>query len=584
VRVKRNLEQDATSNSKESRNCPPESGGQHNRDAVEIVREVVPKPHPYKVRFGTTPALRATPPDSGGQFFKRHIVAAGLIVVLAISLLAQNISTSVLSTDAMRTWLTYISSDDLEGRGTFNEGLGLAATYIADQIKDGGVAPGGDHGSYFQRVPVLGIRNTDRSTLTVEVKGQTRTFRDGEGVTFQKFVGAARTFTVDQVEFLGSHPESMKAADYKGKVVVWLEYPDSISLLAAEEGGISAVLTPGSGIAGDTGASNADFVTSQRLDLPRMPSITVGPELLDFLFSASDTNYSQIRTRGSRSDPLKPFALKGARLTFNIDPNYRVVNTQFTRNVVGIVEGSDPQLKSTYVAFGAHYDHLGYIQGTLYGGGTDRIYNGADDDGSGTTALIGLARAFAKGPKPKRSLVFVWHAGEELGLYGSRYFADSPPQSVGNINNIVTQLNIDMIGRNRDNDPKEGSTVYAVGADRISTELHNTLVDANASMARPLSVNFEMNDPSDGERIYYRSDHFSYASKGIPIIFFFSGLHPDYHQVTDTVDKIDFDKMARIGQLVYEIGRRVANQDRAPVRDFKGPRAGIGATGKLSTN
>jgi len=567
VRMKRNLEQDATNNAKESR------------------VGVVPKPHSYKVRFGTTPAVRATPPDSGGEFFKRHIVAAGLIVVLAISLLAQNIPTSILSTDAMRTWLTYISSDDLEGRGTFNEGLGLAATYIADQLKDGGVSPGGDHGSYFQRVPVLGIRNLGRSSLTVEVKGQTRTFRDGEGVTFQKFVGVSRTFTVDQVEFLGNNAESTKTADYKGKVVVWLDYPDSITLLAAEEGGISAVLTAGSSNPGSDSSSGApDFVTSQRLDLPRMPSITVGPELLDFLFSASDTNYGQIRTRSSRSEALKAFALKGVRLTINIDGNYRVVSSQFTRNVVGIVEGSDPQLRSTFVAFGAHYDHLGYIQGPLYGEATDRIYNGADDDGSGTTALIGLARAFAKGEKTRRSLVFVWHAGEELGLYGSRYFADNPPESVGDINNIVTQLNIDMIGRNRDNRSAEASTVYAVGADRISTELHNTLVDANASMSRPLSINFEMNDPSDGERIYYRSDHFSYASKGIPIIFFFSGLHPDYHQVTDTVEKIDFDKMARIGQLVYEIGRRVANQDRAPVKDFRGPRAGRGATGKLSTN
>jgi Zn-dependent M28 family amino/carboxypeptidase len=114
--------------------------------------------------------------------------------------------------------------------------------------------------------------------------------------------------------------------------------------------------------------------------------------------------------------------------------------------------------------------------------------------------------------------------------------------------------------------------------------LHNTLVDANSGLARPLAINFEMNDPTDGERIYYRSDHFSYASKGIPIIFFFSGLHPDYHQVTDTVDKIDFDKMARVGQLVYEIGRRVANLDHAPVRDFKGPRAGRGSSGKLSAN
>jgi hypothetical protein len=516
---------------------------------------------------------------------KRRFVVPAVLCVLALSLLAQNVPTSILSTDTMRTWLTYISSDDLEGRGTFSEGLALAASYIGDQLREGGVAPGGDHGSYFQRVPVLGVRNLDRSTLTVEVKGQTRTFREGEGVTFQKFVGGARTFTVDQVDFLGYNPESAKASDYKGRAVVWLEYPDSITLLAAEEGGISAVLTAGSSNgSGDTNVGNADFVTSQRLDLPRMPSVTVGPEVLDFLFSASDTNYSQIRTRSARSESLKGFALKGAKLTFNIDPNYRVVNTQFTRNVVGIVEGSDPQLKSTFVAFGAHYDHLGYIQGPLYGGSTDRIYNGADDDGSGTTALIGLARAFAKGAKPKRSLIFVWHAGEELGLYGSRFFADNPPAAVGNINNIVTQLNIDMIGRNRDNNPAEASTIYAVGADRISTELHNILVDANASMPRPLSVNFEMNDPSDSERIYYRSDHFSYAAKGIPIIFFFSGLHPDYHQVTDTVDKIDFNKMQRVGLLVYEIGRRIANQDRAPVRDFKGPRAGRGSTGKLSTN
>jgi len=517
--------------------------------------------------------------------YMRRILVPALTCFLALSLFAQNASSPALSIDSMRTWLTYLSSDDLEGRGTFSEGLGLAATYIADQLKDGKVLPGGDHGTYFQRVPVLGVRNNDRSTLTVEVKGQTRTFREGEGVTFQKFVGAPRSFTVDQVDFLGYDPDSTKASDHKGRVVVWLDFPDSLALLAAEEGGIAAVLTPGSNPpAGDSGASTPDFVTSQRLDLPRMPSVTLGTEVLEFLFSASDTKYGDLRAKGSRSEPLKPFALKGARLTFKIDPNYRVVNTQFTRNVVGIVEGSDPQLKSTFVAFGAHYDHLGYISGSLYGGQTDRIYNGADDDGSGTTALIGLARMFASGLKPKRSLIFVWHAGEELGLYGSRFFADNPPGAVGSMSNIVTQLNIDMIGRNRDNNPAEAGTIYAVGADRISTELHNTLVDANASLARPLSINFEMNDPSDGERIYYRSDHFSYASKGVPIIFFFSGLHPDYHQVTDTVDKIDFDKMARVGQLVYEIGRRVANLDHAPVRDFKGPRAGKGSSGKLSAN
>src|SRR5262249_54528191 len=149
---------------------------------------------------------------------------------------------------------------------------------------------------------------------------------------------------------------------------------------------------------------------------------------------------------------------------FNIDADYQVVSTRYTRNVVGIVEGIDSQLKNTYVAYGAHYDHTGYSQGILPNGQTDRINNGADDDGSGTAGVIAIARAFAQGPKTKRSELFVWHAGEELGLYGSRYFADHPTVP---LENIVAQLNIDMIGRNHNNDESEANTVYTVGSDRI---------------------------------------------------------------------------------------------------------------------
>src|SRR5207249_2237308 len=153
-----------------------------------------------------------------------------------------------------------------------------------------------------------------------------------------------------------------------------------------------------------------------------------------------------------------------------------------------IVEGNGAGLKDTYVAFGAHYDHTGYSQGVLPNGQTDRINNGADDDGSGTTALISLARAFAHSPKTKRSEIFVWHAGEELGLYGSRYFVDHPTVP---LENIAAQLNIDMIGRNRDNNEAESNTAYPVGADRISTELHNIMIDANNSLAKPLTLNFQ---------------------------------------------------------------------------------------------
>jgi Zn-dependent M28 family amino/carboxypeptidase len=149
------------------------------------------------------------------------------------------------------------------------------------------------------------------------------------------------------------------------------------------------------------------------------------------------------------------------------------------------------------------------------------------------------------------------------------------------LDRIVAQLNIDMIGRNRNNDPAEANVFYAVGSDRISSELHNILVDANAASTKPFRIDFEMNDPQDPERFYYRSDHYSYAAKGIPVIFFFTGTHPDYHQVTDSVDRIDFDKMSRIARLVYDVARGVANLDHAPVRDFKGARAGRGSKGKL---
>jgi Zn-dependent M28 family amino/carboxypeptidase len=142
------------------------------------------------------------------------------------------------------------------------------------------------------------------------------------------------------------------------------------------------------------------------------------------------------------------------------------------------------------------------------------------------------------------------------------------------LDKMAAQLNIDMIGRNRCDQATEANTVYLVGSDRISTELHTLNRTANAALAKPLTLNYEFNDPTDLEQLYYRSDHYSYAAKGVPIIFFTTGLHPDYHANTDEVSKIEFDKMTRVTQLVYETGRRVANLDHAPARDNKGPRAG----------
>jgi hypothetical protein len=336
----------------------------------------------------------------------------------------------------------------------------------------------------------------------------------------------------------------------------------------------------------------ADFTTTQRLDAPVTPAATAEDQFFEFLFSAQEYNYATLKELAAKREPLPRFPLKNVKITFNIDADYRVMQTRYTRNVVGVVEGSDPKLKDTYVAFGAHYDHVGYAEGPIAEGrlqgavgrvspaaAEDRIWNGADDDGSGTVTIMAIARAFALGPKPRRSMLFVWHTGEERGLLGSRYFVDNP---IAPLDKIVAQVNLDMVGRNRNDDPREANTIYLVGSDRISTDLHNATIEANEFLNRPLTLDFEMNDPSDVEQFYYRSDHYSYAAKGIPIVFMFTGLHDDYHANTDSADKINYEKMARVGQLGYEIGVRLGNSQTPPVRDNLGPRVGKGSSGKLN--
>jgi hypothetical protein len=552
------------------------------------------------------------------------IVAAG--ASLAVQAASGGLA-SIGPTD-LRTWLTYLASDELQGRGVFMTGSGLAAAYIESHLKSWNVKPAGGNGSYLQTVRVLGVKSTSRSSVTVVVGGERRTFADGQGVTFPRNAGAKRTFTVDRVEFVGygldapgRDHEDYRGKDVRGAAVVWLgpkgppevdegthsrllngrgRYATEQRHAAASLGPAPAQSGPGRGGQGtpppaataDAGSGGGiprpDFTTVQRLDAELPPVVSASEDLLEFLFSAAPTGYADLKRDADAKDPLPSFRLEGVSITFNIDVDYEVVRTQLAQNVVGIVEGSDPQLKDTYVALGAHYDHVGYAEGEVTSGDRgprraaapgrvtsgveqDRIWNGADDDGSGSVALLALARAFAEGERPRRSLLFVWHTGEERGLWGSRYFADYPEVP---LDRIVAQLNMDMIGRNRDNKASESDTVYLIGSDRISSELDSVARAANSSLARPLRLDYEFNDPADLEQLYFRSDHYSYAAKGIPIIFYTTGLHPDYHANTDEVSKIEFEKLARITQLVYATGERLANLDHAPERDNKGPRAG----------
>jgi len=589
------------------------------------------------------------------RFQKLIAIVMQLALVVALVLPSINAKTDgrdQIKAEELKEWLTYLASDELEGRNTFTEGLGLAAAYIAGQLKSWGVRPGGDNGSYFQRVPVLGVKNVNNSTIIVETNGQTRTFKDGQGIRFPRQCGGKRTFVSDQIEFLGyglSAPQ-INHNDYagkniKGKVAVWLgasgpkglgqQYRRLLSgraRYAIEQAGAIASIgatsnfgggqrgapadnqvtpetrpsgaTPGAagqqGAAGQPGFGGPrieppDFTTTQRLDAPVPPSVSAQDEFFEFLLSGQEVKYAELKDKAAKGEPLSSFSLKNVKITFNIDPDYRIVQTQYTRNVIGVIEGTDPKLKNSYIAFGAHYDHVGYAEGEIVqtangprragargrikdGAIEDRIWNGADDDGSGTVTIMAVAKAFALGPKPRRSLIFIWHSGEERGLWGSRYFADYPTVP---LDQIVAQINMDMVGRNRDDKPEEANTVYVVGSDRISTELHNITVDANEALSKPLKLDYEMNDPADLEQVYYRSDHYSYAAKGIPIVFLTTGLHPDYHVNTDSAEKINYEKMARIGQLAYEIGMRIGKSDRAPARDNLGPRVGKGSSGKL---
>jgi hypothetical protein len=234
-------------------------------------------------------------------------------------------------------------------------------------------------------------------------------------------------------------------------------------------------------------------------------------------------------------------------LTVKVDVRDTVVSSLRAPNTVGILEGSDPLLKDEYIVYSAHMDHIGITPGQA-----DSINNGADDDASGTTGVIELAEAFSRaGARPKRSIIFLTVSGEEKGLWGSDYFASNPPVP---IKQIVANINLDMIGRNWPD------TVVAIGKEH--SDLGATLNRVNA--AHPELGMTAIDDQWPQERFYFRSDHYNFARKGVPVLFFFSGVHEDYHEVTDSPEKINSDKEARILRLLFYLGQEIANAPKRP--------------------
>ncbi|HEX3100362.1 MAG TPA: M20/M25/M40 family metallo-hydrolase, partial [Pyrinomonadaceae bacterium] len=299
-----------------------------------------------------------------------------------------------------------------------------------------------------------------------------------------------------------------------------------------------------------------------------IPTFTVTPRVLTAIFAGEKVNANTLFTRTITGDAMESFDIKAPK-TVSASVGVKSENIH-TQNVVGILEGSDPTLKSEYVAIGAHYDHVGL---NPFAPGPDKIWNGADDDGSGTVSVLSIAEAFAKGAvKPKRSMLFIWHCGEEKGLWGSEYFTDHPTVP---ITSVITELNIDMIGRfQKPGDenhpvnkelPKPGE-IFTIGNTMMSTELGKIADDVNNAF---LKVNFNLKyaDPNDPNRYFYRSDHFNYAKHGVPIIFFMDGTHEDYHQPSDSVEKINFEEMEKVARTIMATGWTLANNPARPKVD-----------------
>ncbi len=520
---------------------------------------------------------------------KRWIV--GLMVFAAFRIAAQNIPAEqipgyrAMNTDDLKAYEAVLTADSLEGRETSYPGQKRAAAYIADEFRSFGLLPMGDDGSYLQHFNVI-LRKVDpASALTVKAGDASTTYRWGDEFMTD---GARDTTLQGPVVFAGFADSKLPSEDgaLEGKIVLIFaggrtaaadtSRMQSMRRLFAQrrDRGIRATLI----ITDAEGAASFDAVSKVIRDFPpvrgrmtlegeessgRMtstPRIFIAPALASSLLRAAGLTLESARASAQGSPTFAPVTLPGVSVTLD---SHMLREERSSENVIGTIEGTDPVLKDQVVVFSAHYDHLGV-------GSDGRIYRGADDDGSGTSMILELARAFAKNPvRPKRTLLFLTVAGEEKGLLGSKYYTTHP---VIPLQRTVADLNIDMIGRVDPAHETKGEVryVYVIGSDKISPELDSLLRAANDQTER-LDFDYKYNDESDPEQLYRRSDHYNFASKGVPVAFFFTGLHADYHQPTDTPDKILYDRMLSIGRVIYATGWKVADFPHALDRKPSGP-------------
>lgn len=521
---------------------------------------------------------------------------------------AERASAERITAARMKEILYFIASDEMAGRDTPSPGLDKTAQYIADQLKQLKLKPAGDKGSFFQRIALS--KTAVDSDATRAQLGE-RVFKVGEdfapvgrvgGEADAPLVYAGHGWVVKSKSI-----NAYEGLDVRGKIVVvsgdGTTAPEGLSVAglpagdwesplsyAQKHGARALIVVPGNFERAWRFA--AYRITRPYFTVPRLENVAADDDeddteaptqglatilasraMLEALFAGEQMDAAHVLQASASSESPKGFALapdKRMHLTVKLSTTEAT-----TQNVVAVLEGKDANLKNEYVALGAHYDHVGANGGGCRPVGNDSICNGADDDGSGTTALITMAEAFAKGPRPKRSILFVWHAGEEKGLWGSQYFTRYPTIP---LKQIVAQLNIDMIGRSKkagDVNPANKmltgpEEVYVVGSTLMSTELQRLSEGVNSAYL-DLKFNYHYDEPNDPERMWSRSDHYNYARRGVPIIFYFDGVHEDYHRPTDSPDKIDYEKMQKVTRTVFILATELANAPRRPVVDKKLP-------------
>jgi hypothetical protein len=529
---------------------------------------------------------------------------------------ATSASAPDISTADLRQRLSQFSDDSMLGRETGTIGNVKATDYIARAARQLGLRPAGENGTYFQTVAMIN-RSID-TTSTMIVNG-------GPVVFGRDWLPLASRGGQSPVRPSGS--VTVSVAVYGGRL------GDSTVMLTPEQSsGRIVVLDASLGAGGRPVATfrgaldhypGAAAIALATLDLMTAPALQAARRPLLVLPRPEDardprpvgvsvTEAEAARLMGAPLAGLQP----GATHQVAVDLTVRVTDAQPTapaRNVIAVFPGADLALRGEYVALGAHSDHLGVAAHGVdadslrawnaarwklmdLGSGAaptpgelatihvnmdslrrirpahrDSIFNGADDDGSGTVTLLEIAQAFTHSPvKPKRSILFVWHTGEEKGLLGSAYFTDHPTVSR---DSIVSQLNLDMVGRGRADEWKGAGPRYLmlVGSRRLSTELGDMVERVNKTEPEPFVFDYTYDANGHPENVYCRSDHYEYARYGIPIVFFTTGLHQDYHQVTDEVQYIDFGHLARVDRLVFDVAMQVANLDHRPVVDKPKP-------------